>query len=140
MQTIWPEILRYKNGDDDDDGEPESQAEEKASGSKKTKRCKRKTKRCKRKGTDAKKGKAMPSDKGESKEGVAYKPGEYKKMRQDFIKAKTQALGVKPREAGRMWNDSAERAALMSTLSRTEQVRRRFLPPLNPRGKRAKKA
>ncbi|CAE7947469.1 unnamed protein product [Symbiodinium sp. KB8] len=112
----------YKNGDDDDDGEPESQAEEKASGSKKTKRCKRKTKRCKRKGTDAKKGKAMPSDKGESKEGVAYKPGEYKKMRQDFIKAKTQALGVKPREAGRMWNDSAERAALMSTLSRTEQV------------------
>eukprot|EP00439_Symbiodinium_sp_Y106_P019305 s4576_g2.t1 len=68
----------------------------------------------------------MPSDKGESKEGVVYKPGEYKKIRQDFIKAKTEALGVKPREAGRMWNDSAERAALMSTLSRTEQVMRGY--------------
>lgn len=74
----------------------------------------------------AKKTKVPPVAASSSTDEV-YKPAEYSEKRKAYIR-KLQEEGLAFREASDQWNKSSERAKLLSALSVSELVRRRFLP------------
>ena len=57
----------------------------------------------------------------------AYAPNDYSKKRTEFIR-NLKDEGVSHADANQRWNDSALKKELLSTLSVSELIRRRFCP------------
>ena len=66
----------------------------------------------------------------------AYKAGDFAEERKAYL-AKLRESGTSHKEACTMWTASERRAELIQNMSHAEQVRRRFVKPLNPRNKKA---
>ena len=64
-----------------------------------------------------------------------YSPGKFAEARKSYIARLRGTCGY--REACQRWNNSDEKWELLSEMPHNELVRRRFLPPENPRPRKA---
>ena len=69
-----------------------------------------------------------------------YKPGSFKEERFKFIYETMKEKDIPFKEAAKCWLPSAHRASLLEGLPKTELQRRRFVPAMNPRSKKALKS
>ena len=123
--------VRYKDRNADSDSEAADTGLMKIQGkSSKKKKKSKKPKKAKSKG--GKKAKAPPKEAT-----VKYEAGKMKEVRAKFLKS-ARENGCTYRDACKLWNESPERWDLLKGLSRSELVRRKFIPAANPRP-RAKK-
>ena len=111
--------------------DPGSESEAVKSKNKKKKKPKKKTKKA-----QAKEQKPKKTDKKNKKEAhpdgnaPEYKAGNYGQSRLAFIRARMSEQGLKFREASKLWESSEERSKILQGMSRSELLRRRFIPPL----------
>ena len=132
---------RYKNADLES-SDPGSECEDgpvkskpvkakKGRGGNQKKKKKEKTPKQKKKETKpspkAKKGDAAANDGAGP---GAYKAGSFSEARLKFVRATMASNGIRFREASKLWDASTERANLLAGMSRSELLRRKFIPPL----------
>ena len=123
--------LRYKDRNADSDVENDDEGTMSKTKGRSSKKKRQKRKSAKTKNEKKKKIKAAAAFLGEAAP-VKYEAGKFQEARKTFLK-NARENGHDFKTACEMWNSSAAKWDLLKGLSRSELVRRRFLPPENPR-------